>query len=41
MAGQFDWKTRWGATLFASAEYTAYSDSSTILTGHAGIRVGF
>jgi outer membrane autotransporter protein len=41
VAGQFDWKTRWGATLFASAEYTAYSDSSTILTGHAGIRVGF
>jgi hypothetical protein len=41
VAGQFDWKTPWGATLFATAEYTAYSDSSTVLTGHAGIRVGF
>jgi uncharacterized protein with beta-barrel porin domain len=41
VSGQFDWKTRWGATLFASVECSAYTDSSTIVTGHAGVRIGF
>jgi uncharacterized protein with beta-barrel porin domain len=41
VSGQFDWKTRWGATLFASVECSAYTDSSTIVTGRAGVRIGF
>jgi len=41
LSGNADWKTPCGATLFAGADYTAYSDSSTIITGRAGVRVGF
>ncbi|MDR3467429.1 MAG: autotransporter domain-containing protein [Xanthobacteraceae bacterium] len=41
VAGQFDWKTLWGATLFAGGEFSEYSDSSSIVTGRAGVKVGF
>ncbi len=41
VSGQFDWKTRWGATMFAAVECSAYTDSSTIVTGRAGVRIGF
>jgi hypothetical protein len=41
VAGQLDWKTLWGATLFAGGEFSAYSDASSIITGRAGVRVGF
>lgn len=41
LSGNADWKTPFGATLFAGADYTAYSDASTIVTGRAGARVGF
>lgn len=37
----FDWRTRSGASLFASAEYTAMNDRSNTVTARAGLRYGF
>jgi hypothetical protein len=39
--GSLDWRMRSGVSLFAAAEYTAMSDSSSTLTGRAGVRYGF
>ena len=36
-----DWRTKNGVSLFAAAEYTAMSDSSSTVTGKAGLRYGF
>jgi outer membrane autotransporter protein len=36
-----DWRMRNGLSLFAAAEYTAMSDSSSTITGKAGLRYGF
>jgi hypothetical protein len=35
------WSTSKRVSVFTSAEYTAMSDSSTTVTGKAGLRVGF
>jgi hypothetical protein len=36
-----DWRTKSGVSMFAAAEYNAMTDSSNIITGKAGFRVGF
>jgi hypothetical protein len=36
-----EWKTGRHVSIFASAEYNAMTDSSNIVTGNAGLRVGF
>jgi outer membrane autotransporter protein len=40
-ATSLDWRMKSGIALFAAAEYTAMSDSSSTVTGRAGVRVGF
>lgn len=40
-ATSLDWRMKSGIALFAGAEYTAMSDSSSTVTGRAGVRVGF
>jgi hypothetical protein len=41
VSSHFDWKTASGLTLFASAEYSAFADSSSDATGSVGVRIGF
>jgi hypothetical protein len=36
-----DWRMRSNVSMFAAAEYIAMTDSSNIVTGKAGLRVGF
>ena len=36
----FEWRTR-NVTLFSAAEYLALNDNSNLVSGRAGLRVGF
>jgi hypothetical protein len=36
-----DWYTRGGVSLFAAGDVLGMSDSSTVITGKAGLRVAF